>query len=79
MLLGFATGMCFSVENVFPVIVLTAVLHKKARMAEEPMRLDDPILKIEWNMILNEDLHNRGNVGFDDGETSALTLHYVQK
>ncbi|XP_033218157.1 putative nuclease HARBI1 [Belonocnema kinseyi] len=39
-------GMRFSVSHVLPVIVATAVLHNKARMAAETMPPDDPLLNI---------------------------------
>ncbi|XP_033228924.1 putative nuclease HARBI1 [Belonocnema kinseyi] len=73
------TEMRFSVNHVLPVIVATAVLHNKARMAAEPMPPDDLLLNIEWNILLNEDLQNRGNVEPDAGGTRALLLHYFQR
>ena len=44
-------GMRFAVDHVLPVIVATAVLHNRARLAADDLTPDDPLLDIRWDVI----------------------------
>ena len=72
------TGMRFTVDHVLPVIVATAVLHNRARLAAEDLPPDDPLVNIRWDEVLNEDLHNRGNLSVDDGNARRNIIAYFQ-
>lgn len=52
-----AIGLRVSLENSFPIIVATAVLHNIARRAGEHMPPDDQeiILPVPWDVLLAED------------------------
>ena len=58
--------MRFTVDHVLPVIVATAVLHNRARLAADDLTPDDPLLDIRLDVILNEDLRNRAELPFDE-------------
>ena len=73
-----AIGMRFTVDDVLPVIVATAVLHNRARLAAEDLPPDDPLLDIRWDVILNEDLRNRGDLPVDDGNARQNIIAYFQ-
>ncbi|XP_033229632.1 putative nuclease HARBI1 [Belonocnema kinseyi] len=73
-----ATRMRFKVDHVLPVIVATAVLHNKARLATEDLPPDEPRLNGHWDEVLNEDLHNRGNLPVDDGNARRNIIAHFQ-
>ena len=70
--------MRFTFNHVLPVIVATAVLHNRARLAAEDLLPDDPLVNIRWDEVLNEDLHNRGNLPVDDGNARRNIIAYFQ-
>lgn len=67
-----------TVDHVLPVIVATAVLHNRARIAAEELPPDKPLLNIRWGEVLNEDLHNRGNLPVNDGNARRNIIAYFQ-
>ncbi|XP_051165640.1 putative nuclease HARBI1 [Leptopilina boulardi] len=73
-----AIGMRFTKDHVLPVIVATAVLHNLARITGEEQSPDDPDLNINWDEILNADLHNRVNLGAGEDLTLRLLLQYFE-
>ncbi|XP_033221207.1 putative nuclease HARBI1 [Belonocnema kinseyi] len=73
-----AAGMRFKVDHVLPVIVSTAVLHNRARLAAENLPSDKPLLNVRSDEVLNEDLHNRDNLPVDDGNSLRNIIAYFQ-
>ena len=69
-------GMRFAVDHVLPVIVATAVLHNRARLAADDLTPDDPLLDIRWDVIQNEDLRNRGDMPVDDKNARQYIIAY---
>lgn len=69
-----AMGLRLKMENIFPVIVATAVLHNILRRAGERTPPDDPLLPLPWENLLQEGEMNERTASTQRNDSERIRI-----